>query len=234
MSWFGTKQEQQRMRPFVVALEALSPDMLHAQLELLERELYTAGCSVRRLAFPSETAEQKVPALFAEPQLLQSAQSVGLVAAVDRASVLSGLESVPSTTEVVLLTGGLLHSAAWTGVLFSEASERVALYRWLDELEHAVLGQRRVDLNIYVDILPEHIDLQEHVYCPVGWGSRPAPEIEVLRACYLEAANLLPKTKVVAASRDGLLKPDSDIGNEVWNLVRRIVLKTEMPQRGVQ
>lgn len=233
MAWFGAKQEVKRARPLVVALEALSPDVLHAQLILLERELYTAGCTVRRLAFPSEGAEHKVPAFFSEPQLLQSAQSIGLVAAVDRGSVLSGLEASQDSSEVVLLTGGLLHAAAWTGVLFSEGPDRVALYRWLDELEHTVLGQRRVDLSLFIDILPEHIDLQEHVYCPVGWGETPAPEIEVLRACYLEAASLLPKTKVVAASRDGLLKPDSEIGNEVWNLVRRIVLKTEMPQRGV-
>ena len=58
-----------------------------------------------------------------------------------------------------------------------------------------------------------------------------APELEQLRTAYVEAANLFPKTKIVSASREGLLKPDSDIGNEVWNLVRRIVLKTDIPQR---
>nr|MBP9686297.1 hypothetical protein [Candidatus Doudnabacteria bacterium] len=173
------------------------------------------------------------PAFFSEPQLLNSAQSIGLVAAVDRASVLSSLQAPASGVEVVLITGGLLHSAAWAGVLFSESPDRVALYRWLDELEHIVLSQRRVDLSIFVDIMPEHIDLQERVYCPVGWGSKPAPEIEALRACYVEAANLLPKTKVITTSREGLLKPDSEIGNEVWNLVRRIVLKADMPKRGV-
>ncbi len=229
MAWFRTQENTQR--PLVVALEGISPDLLQVQLSMLEQELHTAGVVVRRLAFPTQKAAEHVPALFQAPELTSAPQSLGIIASLDRAMWAVGHQEATPDKELILLTGGPLYTAAWAGSLLEESAERVALYRWLDDLEYGVFHGRRIDLTVFVDMLPEHIDIHEQVWCPAGWGDRPAPELEQLRTAYVEAANLFPKTKIVSASREGLLKPDSDIGNEVWNLVRRIVLKTDIPQR---
>lgn len=231
MVWF-TKTEAQKHSKIVIALESLSGDVLTAQLRGLEAELLSAGFLVQRLEFPSTNAKEASPGLTDEQRLLKTSRALGIVASVDRARILTNLtEDGAKTSEVVLLTGSLLSTAAWLATLELEHGERVALYRWLDDLEHGVFIQKRMDLVVLLDCLPEHIDVQDAVILPVGWGNRGVPEAAALRTTYIEAAKLYPGTKIISCHRDGLLKPDSEIENELWNLVRRIALKTNLPPK---
>lgn len=232
MSWLGAKKSAGKQGSVMIALESVSTDILAAQLQGLEAELTTAGLPVRRLEFPSSSAESNIPGLVGTPELLRSEEAVGLVAALDRAKVFTEILAEASARgEVVLLCGSALNTAAWLASGIAENAERVALYKWLDGLECNVFAQKRLDLVLLLDCLPEHIDLQEGFVAPVGWGNRSAPEVVTLRDCYVEAAKLFPNTKIVNCFRDGLLKPDSDIQNEIWNLVRRIALKSNVPPR---
>lgn len=226
MSWFKKTTASVKMTT-VIALESLSQDMLEAQLHLLEAELSTAGFSVRRLEFPSSSAESNVPGLLDTPSLVESAQSLGIIAAVDRARTFARLGETPEK-EVIVCTGSSLATMAWLTANVEEHGERIGLYRWLDELEHMVLSQKRVDFTVFLDCLPDHIDIHETVLVPVGWGSREVPEVTTLRERYIEAAKLTPGAKIISCFREDLLKPDSEIQNELWNLVRRVALKSNL------
>lgn len=212
----------------MIALESLSQDMLEAQLHLLEAELSTAGFAVRRLEFPSSSAESNVPGLLDTPSLTDSIQSLGVIAALDRARTFARLNEEVPDKEVIVCTGTSLATTAWLTAGIEEHGERIALYRWLDELERVVFSQRRIDFTVFLDCLPDHIDLHETVLVPVGWGSREVPEVTALRERYLEAAKLTPGAKIVSCFREDLLKPDSEIQNELWNLVRRVALKSNL------
>ena len=87
----------------------------------------------------------------------------------------------------------------------------------------------KVDLSIYVDALPEHVSDIEHISAPAGWLQRTVPAIADLRESFLEVAQLTAGVKVVPAHKNGKLMPDGEIHNRVWNLVRRIALKTNRP-----
>lgn len=228
MSWFNKKAAPVK-QPIVVGVESLSVDTLHTQLESLEQEFAANGFMIRLMKFPSHSAEENIPGLFAAPELLQSGQSVGVVAAVDRAKSFSQPLSAATQPEALLFTGGVLSTAGWLSTGLPEYSERVSLYRWLDELEYAVFSRRRPDLTVFLDFLPDHVDIAEIETLPVGWGDRALPTIGELRERYLEAARLLPGTKVLSCFRGTLLKPDAEIRNELWNLVRRITLKANVP-----
>jgi hypothetical protein len=233
MVWF-TKTEAQKHSRVVIALESLSSDVLSAQLRGLEAELLAAGFLVQRLEFPSSSAKDNLPGLTEDQSLLKSSRALGIIASIDRARTFANFaDETTKASEVVLLTGSILSTAAWLATLEPEHGERVALYRWLDELEHAVFLQKRIDLVVLLDCLPEHIDVQDSVILPVGWGQRGVPEAAALRASYIEAAKLYPGSKIISCHRDGLLKPDSEIENELWNLVRRIALKTNLPPKRV-
>ena len=231
MAWFGKKAEAEKKQSATVALEGLSVDMLSSQLKGLEEELYGAGFSVRRLEFPSSSSSENIPGLTQNPKLLKSAQSLGIIAALDRARTFLDATSNATPGEITLLTGSVLTTAAWLATLPLEYGERVALYRWLDELEFTVFGQHRLNLVILLDCLPDHIDLQETVIAPVGWADRSVPDVAKLRERYIEAAKLFPGTKIIPCYKEELLKPDSEVRNELWNLVRRIVLKTNIPPK---
>lgn len=228
MSWFKKNTSTSVRMSTVVALESLSQDVLQAQLHLLEEELHTAGFSVRRLEFPSSSAEDNAPGLLDTPELIQSVQSLGIVAALDRARTFARLQTDIPDKEVVLCTGSSLATMAWLSTELAEHGERIGLYRWLDELERSVFAQRRIDFTVFLDCLPDHIDIQETILAPVGWGSREVPDVTTLRDRYVEAALLTPGAKTISCFRDDLLKPDSEIQNELWNLVRRVALKSNL------
>lgn len=226
MSWFKAGKSVGNKQPGVtIALESISGEVLTTQLKELERELISAGFVVRRLEFPSQQAEVGATSLFKYPELLATPEAVGLASALDRVAVFYEAYKTQSESEIILLTGSQLATAAWLATLVREHRDRIGLYKWLDELEHKVFTQRRIDLTILLDHDPKHIDMQDAIVSPAGWLERTAPEIEILRNSYLEAAKLLPNTKIVACERAGLLRPDTEIHNEIWNLTRRIALK---------
>lgn len=225
MSWFKTAHNQSNKEGVIIALESVSGDMLATQLQALEAELITIGLTVKRMEFPTPRAKSHIPGLFEMPLLLNSPEAVAIASCLDRTVSLMDATKIQPESEVILLTGSQLATAAWLATLRVEHTERIMLYKWLDELEHKVFSQRRIDLTILLDHDPRHIGLTDAVIPPCGWENRPAPEIEVLRKSYLEAGNLSPNTKIVSCEKRGLLKPDTEVHNEVWNLVRRIALK---------
>ncbi len=225
MSWFKTTNNSSNKGGVHIALESISGDVLNTQLQELEAELVATGLTVKRMEFPSPRAKLHIPAVFETAELLESPEAIAITSCLDRTVSLVNATKTQLESEVILLTGSQLATAAWLATLVSDHTERITLYKWLDELEHKVFVQKRIDLTILLDHDPKHIDLADAVIPPAGWEDRPGPEIEFLRKSYLEAGKLLPNTKIISCERAGLLKPDTDVHNEIWNLVRRIALK---------
>ncbi len=225
MSWFKTTNNSASKQGVIIALESISGDVLTTQLNELEAELVATGLTVKHMEFPSPRSKLHIPAVFETPGLLEAPEAIAITSCLDRIVGLASTIKTQLESEVILLTGSPLSTAAWLATLVPEYTERIMLYKWLDELEHKVFAQKRIDLTILLDHDPKYIDLADAVIPPAGWENRPAPEIELLRRSYLEAGKLLPNTKIIGCEKSGLLKPDTDVHNEIWNLVRRIALK---------
>ena len=167
--------------------------------------------------------------MFEFPELLDNHEVMGFVAGLDKCIELKTLSARVEQGETILLTGSRLAVAAWLATEISEYNSRVMLYRWLERVDQVLLRVPKVDLSIYVDALPEHVSDIEHISAPAGWLQRTVPAIADLRESFLEAAQLTAGVKVVPAHKNGKLMPDGEIHNRVWNLVRRIALKTNRP-----
>ncbi len=220
---------QKLAKTVYVALESISSDSLQQHTLQLEQELHTLGLPVQTLEFPTSKAEVYAQALVDSPELLQNPRAVGLAAILDRRKSILAVTTELKEPHIILCSGGPLATQAWLSGLYAEASERIELHKWLDDFEYAVLGNTRLDLTLFLDVLPEHLSANETVLPPVGWGTQPIPNADSLRSAYIEASHIAPKTKVVTCYNGHLQKPDLTIHNEIWNLVRRIALKTNLP-----
>ncbi len=226
-----TSKKKAKQSGAIVAVEALSVEIAEVYIAALEQELLLAGHTVVRLEFPSSTVASNIPVLHEVPHLLESPQVLGIAAAFDRAKYLADASQKLEQGEVLLLQGSNFATAAWLATGIAEYADRVSLYKWLDELDHVVFKQKRLDLTVFLDYLPEDLHLAGALIPPHGWTRKPLPTMQELRDKYLEAAHLLPGVKIVNSHRQGLLKPDSEIQNELWNLVRRIALKSNLPPK---
>lgn len=229
MSWLRKTNKPEKRLGAIIAIESVSSEITQTLLSSIERELATAGFAVSVLELPTKQAERNIPAVFEFPDLLDNNEVIGFVAGLDKCVELKTLTARVQEGEIVLLTGSRLAVAAWLATEVDEYNNRVILYRWLERIDQALLKVPKIDLSIYVDVLPEHVSDIEHVSAPAGWLHRKMPRIAGLRDSFLEAAQLTAAVKLVLAHKNGKLMPDGEIHNRVWNLVRRIALKTNLP-----
>ena len=229
MSWFRKTDKREKKLGAIIAIESVSSEVTQTLLASIERELTTAGFAASVIELPTKQAENNIPAVFEFPELLDNHEVMGFVAGLDKCIELKTLSARVEQGETILLTGSRLAVAAWLATEISEYNSRVMLYRWLERVDQVLLRVPKVDLSIYVDALPEHVSDIEHISAPAGWLQRTVPAIADLRESFLEAAQLTAGVKVVPAHKNGKLMPDGEIHNRVWNLVRRIALKTNRP-----
>lgn len=229
MSWLRSQKDTQLRLRKIIAIESVSSEVTQTLFASVEQELVTAGYQVRQIEFPTSNAQENIPSLFALPAALDSEELVGFVAALDRGVLLGHPKNGVEVPEVVLISGSRLATAAWLATGIPEYNDRVSLYRWLEKLDQALLKTPRTDLTVYIDVLPNHVEQIEEASAPAGWLHRKKPAIVDLRESFLEAAQLTAGVKVVPAHKNGKLMPDGEIHNRVWNLVRRIALKTNLP-----
>lgn len=229
MSWIRKTNKPEKRPGAIIAIESVSTEVVQTLLASIERELTTAGCSVSVVELPTKQAEKNIPVVFEFPNLLSNQEVVGFVAGLDKCVELKTLVDRIGQGEIVLITGGRLAVAAWLATEIAEYNNRVILYRWLERVDQVLLKVPKVDLSIYVDTLPEHVTDIEQVRAPAGWLNRKVPRTVELRDSFLEAAQLTAAVKIVLAHKNGKLMPDGEIHNRVWNLVRRIALKTNLP-----
>lgn len=229
MSWLRKANKSEKRHGAIIAIESVSGEVTQTLLAGLERELTTAGFTVSVVELPTKQAENNIPAVFEHPDLLNNGEVIGFVAGLDKCVELKALTERVQQGEIVLLTGSRLAVAAWLATEIAEYNNRVILYRWLERIDQALLKVPKIDLSVYVDVLPEHVSDIEYVSAPAGWLNRRMPQIAALRDSFLEAAQLTAAVKVVLAHKNGKLMPDGEIHNRVWNLIRRIALKTNLP-----
>lgn len=229
MNWMRSKNESKIWQGRIIAIESVSVEAVQTLFTSIERELITGGYQVRQIEFPTTNVKQNIPAVFELPHALESEDMLGLVAAVDRAMLLVFPHGGEQSREAVLISGSRLATAAWLATTIDEYNDRVSLYRWLEKVDQVLLKAPKADLTVYVDMLPDHVGQIEQASLPAGWLNRNKPAIADLRESFLEAAQLTAGVKVVPAHKNGKLMPDGEIHNRVWNLVRRIALKTNLP-----
>lgn len=229
MSWLRKTNKLEKKLGAIIAIESVSTEVTQTLLASIERELTTAGFAASVVELPTKQAEQNIPAVFEFPDLLDNHEVIGFVAGLDKCIELKSLSARVQQGEIILLTGSRLAVAAWLATEMLEYNSRVILYRWLERVDQVLLKVPKIDLSIYVDVLPEHVNDIEHVSAPAGWLNRAVPSTVSLRDSFLEAAQLTAAVKMVLAHKNGKLMPDGEIHNRVWNLVRRIALKTNLP-----
>lgn len=229
MNWIRSKKENSSRQGKIIAIESISAEVTQTLMASIEQELITAGHQVRQIEFPTSQASQNIPAVFELRHALESEDLVGFVAALDRAMLLVPPVGRAAEQEVLLVSGSRLATAAWLATSIDEYNDRVGLYRWLEKIDQVLLKIPRVDVTVFVDVLPNHVGQIEQTSAPAAWLDRKKPSIVDLRDSFLEAAQLTAAVKVVPAHKNDKLMPDGEIHNRVWNLVRRIALKTNLP-----
>lgn len=207
-----------------IAIETLHADMAVPFLQKLQAELVAQGLESSILLLPETESLEELKPLLVQKSLLASPKSAAMLALLERGLTLKRHIEKLGSGQVVLLNQASLSGLAWYGSLLEERSARVKLFKWLDELEYMDIARKRPDLTLYIDILPEHLVSPDEPPKPAGWAYSSLPNPDILRQAYLEAAALLPSTKVVQGFQNGLLLPDQNIYNKIWNLVRRVVL----------
>lgn len=216
--------------PLIVAVESLHADLCLPFLKLLQKELVSQGVDGKILLLPSSQSLEKIkPLLSKKTFFANSPKSLAVLSAFERKLTFeehmkSSRSNSEAGPEVWLINNGSLSSQAYFASLYTEKSARVSFYKFIDEFEYVELGLPRPNLTVYVDILEEHVNLPDPAPVPAGFVIDDLPSPELLRSRFLEVANLLPQVKIITGSSQGLLLPDQVIHNQIWELVRRVVL----------
>lgn len=131
---------------------------------------------------------------------------------------------------IVLADRYVISNAGHQGANIEDRDERIAFYKWLDDLEYNIFNVPRPDLNIILHI-PFEISRQliEKRNREEGRATdiyeQDLDHLKRAEEIYLETAQLIPNTKIVECVENGELLSRQRIHAKVWELVRRMVLK---------
>lgn len=212
-------------KPIVLAVESLHGDLALPFLQKLESDLTANAFTPISVLLPQSGSVEKLKPLLQKKSLGQNPKTGASLSSFERLFSLESKSFAGEVSPVLLLNNGNLASSAWYATQIEDVPQRIQFYRWIDEFEYHDLGLQRPDLTVYIDILPQHALLPDLPPKPVCWDSEILPVMEVLRDRYLEVSGLLPNVKVVRGYDNDLLLPDQIIYNQIWELVRRVVLK---------
>ncbi len=157
-------------------------------------------------------------------------EAASIFYAVDRYDASFKLRKFLNEGHIVLSNRYMISNAGHQGAKIPNLQDRLAYYKWLDNLEYGIFQIPKPDINIIL-----------HVPAEISWQliekrameqNRPRDiheldreHLKTAEKIYLELAELIPNTKIVECTENGELLSPGKIHAKVWELIRRIVLK---------
>ena len=207
------------------------------QTELLLEELKIAGYEVEMTDFPQYGTKS---AGLIEEYLNGKYGQVGPEAAsifyaIDRFDASFKIRQWLDEGKIIISNRYVTANAGHQGGKIADDVDRMKFFRWLDNLEYNIFGIPKPDLNIILHMPAEMaqklVDKKsEKVREYANGKKRDLHEADIkhlknAEKVYLEISKLFPNTKLVECVNKGELLSPKEVGNKVWELVRRIVLK---------
>lgn len=231
----GRKKSKPRGK--LIILDGIDGSGKSTQLELLAATLKAEGFEVEKIHFP----RHGTPTAYLVDRYLKgdfkdlNPYAVSIFYAVDRFDASSTIENWLSEGKVVLSDRYVIANAGHQGCKIADEMERLKFFKWLDHLEHHLLGIPKPDLNIILNMpyLSAHKLLNarkskaDHVD---RVHQTSLTHLRLAQSVYLQLAQLFPNTKLVECVEGKNILPPLEVHNKVWELVRRIALKNYTPQ----
>lgn len=153
-------------------------------------------------------------------------RAIAILFAVDRFDAVEKMRKSLAEGKVLVVDRYTFANCAHQGGKISNKEERIKFFKWIDTLEFEIFNIPRPDLNIILDASETvaHRNLRK-MGKKLDKHELSMDHLEKTRKVYLELAQLLPNTKLVKCTNDGEMLSVEDIHNQIWQLVRRLVLK---------
>jgi dTMP kinase len=200
------------------------------QTKLLIARMAREGCPVEQISFP----RYETPTGAAVKQYLNgefgSPEEVGP----KRASVFYALDRYAASGEIrgwlgagknVVANRYVASNMGHQGSKERRESERMAFYRWNDELEYGLFGIPRPDLNV---ILHVPVDTALALIDKRGNAKdehENRAHLEAAEATYLEIARAFPGFTLIECVEDGRLLSIPEVHEKVWAAVAPLLAR---------
>ncbi len=228
---FGKKSAVKNYGRLIV-LDGIDGSGKSTQLNLLHKELASAGYDVEIIHFPQhgERSAAMVDDYLAGKYGQVGPYAAAVFYAMDRFDAAPKIKQWLTQGKIVISDRYVTANAGHQGGKISDHYDRMKFFKWLDNLEYSVFSIPKPDLNIILNV-PASAAIQllgmrkeDQNHTDVMHEGSKEHLINSYKA-YLEIARLFPNTKLVeCVINNELLTPDQ-IHNKVWELVRRIGLK---------
>lgn len=215
-----------------IVLDGIDGSGKSTQLKLLEKELRVNGYDTQTIHFPQHgsPSASMVDSYLAGKYGQVNPYAASVFYAVDRFEAGPRIRQWLKEGKLVLSDRYVTANAAHQGGKISDNMDRLKFFKWLDNLEYAVFGIPRPDLNIILNVPVEAaVKLLKMRTEDAGHTDKmhetDKKHLHHSQKVYSEIARLFPNTKLVECVAGNELLSPEQIHNKVWDLVRRIALK---------
>jgi dTMP kinase len=194
------------------------------QIQRLQEALEFSDFQVSLAKFPDHDSHSgKLIAELLESKEKLKPEATAILHAVNHTELAGEIKKELALGKIVIVQRYVLANLVHNSMNFLTKEDRVKFYKWLDHLEFGIFGIPKPDLNIILDMgeTLAHKNIRE------AHKPRENQSVNYLEKCrkiYLEVAKLLPNTKLVECSKNGEMLSLDAIHNQIWEIVRRLVL----------
>lgn len=208
------------------------------QTELLRKTLTNSGFQSHMFDFPQYNKPSSAMLMkYLQGELGElDAKQASILFAVDRFDASFEIRQRLQNNDIILTNRYVTSNAGHQGGKITDATERHAFFRWLNNLEFEIFKIPKPDLTILLHV-PLEMTLELIRKGHQAKGTAPDihdQDLEHLRRAeqvYLEIAELFPSTFLIECAENGKLLTEQEIHTKVWEIVRRIALKDFPPNQ---
>jgi dTMP kinase len=245
MKWFSSSKTEKKpdtRSGKLIAIDGTDGSGKATQTALLIEELRVEGYKVEMADFPQygkKSAGMVEEYLIDQKYGQVNPYAASIFYAIDRFDASFQIKKWLSEGKVVVTNRYVTANAGHQGGKITDDFERLRYFKWLDNLEYNIFGLPRPDLNIILHVPAE---VAQNLASRKWKSEKPhmngkktdlhEGDLEHLKNAeksYLQISELFANTKLVECAPDGRLMSEQEVHNKIWELVRRIALKNELP-----
>ncbi len=198
------------------------------QTKLLVERIAKEGLPVETVSFPRyETDSGKVVKAYLDgafgPAQEVGAKRASVLYAVDRFAASPGMRRSLDAGTHLVANRYVASNMGHQGSKERRAEDRMAFFRWNDDLEYGLFGIPRPDLNVILHVSLDYslslIEKRGHAKD----GHENREHLALAEATYLEIARSFPGFALVECVEDGRLLTIPEVHEKVWALVAPIL-----------